>query len=90
MDFEDKLKQMVYDKSALVEFVSWQDNAGEENYAYLLMDGKDYPQYKKAVSSGTLVLEDWGMFHKGKGHPSQAEKDVIKNFFGEENLKVNI
>ena len=89
MNLESKIKQIVLDKSSVIEFVTWQDDVGESNFAYLLMDGKDVPKYQSAIKSGNLTLEDWGVFYKGKGDkPSDTDINFIKDFFGEEVLRI--
>jgi hypothetical protein len=89
MNLESKIKQMILEKSAVVEMLQWEDETGD-NYAFLMFDGKDYNKYQAEIKSGELTLEDWGVFFKGKGKPSKSELLALKELYGEENFKINI
>jgi hypothetical protein len=87
---KEMVRKIVLDKSSVIEFITWQDNNSEDNYAYLMMKGTDYPKYQEAVKAGTIILEDWGLFYQGKGKkPTDEEVLLLQEVFGKENIRFN-
>ncbi len=79
------VEKIISERGARLEFLSLQDEKGNDIYVYLLLKESDYPAYKEAAESGYIDIEKHGvvfMAGQGKQAPEEVLK-VLKDFFGD-------
>lgn len=85
----NKIRNIILDKSCVIEFVTWADDTGTDRYAYLIIKGVDYPKYQQALASGQVILEEWGVFYQDTGSkPKNEEIELLKAVFGAEAIRI--
>lgn len=81
--------KIISERGGRLEFLTVQDEAGKDFFAYLLMSEANYPKYLEAKNSGMINPDEYGVvfaYGEGKEAPEELQEKINSLFNNSENI----